>query len=129
MCLEELAVKFIKLGGGWGGDSVVGMDGECTCLAEAVSDPVSSEARLASVWRGWYGVLGGFLLDFLTIVANAVTSFRQMWPCFSKAGHPTSWWNLRRGGSSGLLKWQPGHDVSERTIAVMRFQGTPLGGG
>ena len=29
-----------------GGDSVAVMDGECTRLAEAVSDPISSETRL-----------------------------------------------------------------------------------
>ena len=32
--------------GGGGGESVVGMDGECTRIAEDISNPVSSEARL-----------------------------------------------------------------------------------
>ena len=36
---------------------------------------------------------------------------------------------LGSGGSLGLLKWHPGHNLSKRTIVVMHFQGTPLGGG
>ena len=88
-----------------GGDYVVGMEGECTRLGEAVSNPVSSEARLAPglVGRGWSEVLGNFLLNLSIIVANAVTPLRQMYPCFAKAGHPTSWCNLRWWGSSGLF--------------------------
>ena len=30
--------------------------------------------------------------------------------------------------SSGLLKWQPGHNLSKRTILAMHFQGIPLVG-
>ena len=61
-----------------GGDSVVGMDGGCTRIDEAVSDTFSSEARLAPGWQGWSGVLGDFLLIFSTIVSDAVASLRQM---------------------------------------------------
>ena len=63
---------------GGGGDSVVGMDGECTRIAEDISNPVSSEARLAPGWKYWSGVLGNFLLNFSKIIANDVTSFQQM---------------------------------------------------
>ena len=80
------------------------MDGECTRLDEAVSNPVPSEARLAPGWKGWSGVLGDLLLNLLMIVAGTVTSFRQMHPCFTKAVHPTYWCNLRQGESFGLLK-------------------------
>ena len=65
-----------------GSDSIVGMDGGCTRtrLAESVSDTVSSEARLSPgmVGRGWSSVLGNFLPNLSTIVANAGMSFRQM---------------------------------------------------
>ena len=54
------------------------MDGGCTRIDEAVSDPFSSEARLAPGWQGWSGVLGDFLLIFSTIVSDAVASLRQM---------------------------------------------------
>ena len=63
-----------------GGDSVGGMDGECTCIAEEVSYPNSSEDCLAPglVGQGWSGALGYFLLNLSKIVADAVTSFRHM---------------------------------------------------
>ena len=50
------------------GDSIVGTDRECNRLPEAVSDPVSSEARLAPglVGQVWSGVLGDFLLNLST---------------------------------------------------------------
>ena len=56
------------------------MDEEFTRLDEAVYDPVSSGACISPglVGKGWYGVLGDFLLNLSTIVANAVTSFRKM---------------------------------------------------
>ena len=64
-----------------GDDYVVGMDGECSHLADTVYNTVSSEASLAPglVGRGWSGVFGNFLLNLLTIFANAVTYFRQKW--------------------------------------------------
>ena len=67
-------------GKGGGGDSVGGVDGECTRLAEVVSYTDSSEALLAPslVGRDWSGSLGDSLLKFSTIVADAVTSFRHM---------------------------------------------------
>ena len=75
--MEKLAAGLSQLGGG---DSIVGMDGECTHLAEAVSDPVSSEAHLAPglVGRGWSGIPGNLLLNLLTIVDDAVMSFWNM---------------------------------------------------
>ena len=63
---------------GGGGDSVVGMDGGCTRIYEAVSDTVSSEDHLSPGWRSWSGVLVNLLLNLSTIVADAVTFFRKM---------------------------------------------------
>ena len=56
------------------------MDEECTHLADADSDLVSSEDSLASglVGRGWYGVPRNFSLNLVMIVANAMTSLRNM---------------------------------------------------
>ena len=66
--------------GRYGGDSVGGMDGECICLAEAVSYLDSYEDCLAPglVGQGWSGALGYSLLNLSKIVADAVTSFRNM---------------------------------------------------
>ena len=82
------------------------IDGEWTRLAETWSDAMSSETRFAPVLLGrdWSVIVGNFLLNWLTIVADAVTSFRQMYPYLDKSGHPTSWWNFSLGESSGLLK-------------------------
>ena len=68
--------------GKYGGDSVGGMDMECTCIAEEVSYPDSSQDCLQSglVGQGWSGALGDFLLNLSKIVADAVTSFRNMQP-------------------------------------------------
>ena len=56
------------------------MHGECTRLDEVVSNPVSSDARLAPglVGQGWYGILRNFFLNLSTIFANTVLSLRQM---------------------------------------------------
>ena len=96
-----------------------------------LSDAVSSEACFAPVLLGQdlSVILGGFLLNWSTIVADAVTSFRQMYPCLDKAGHPTSWWNLSLRESSGLLKWKPGQELSSWIITAINLQGNPLGGG
>ena len=63
-----------------GCDYIVGMDRECTRIVEAVSDPVSFEARIAPglVGQVWSGVLWNFLLNLSKIVADAVTSFWHM---------------------------------------------------
>ena len=66
--------------GGYRGNYVVGIDGECTHLSETLSYAVSSEARFVPVLLGqdWLVILEDFLLKWSTIVANAVTSFRKM---------------------------------------------------
>ena len=48
------------------GDSVVGMEGECDRLDEAVYNIISSDARIAPglVGQGWYGILDNFFLNF-----------------------------------------------------------------
>ena len=76
------------------------MDGGFTRLDDADSDTISSGDRLTPglVGRDWSGVLGKFSLNLAMIVTDAVKSFQHMYPCFSKDGNPTSWWNLRRGG-------------------------------
>ena len=63
-----------------GGVSVGSMDSQFTCLYEAASDPNSYEALLVPglVGRSWYGALGNFLLNLLSIFANTVTSFWHM---------------------------------------------------
>ena len=61
------------------GDSVVSMDGEYNRLAEAVSDTISSEACIDPGWQGWSGVLGDFLLNLSTFVADAVPYIWQMY--------------------------------------------------
>ena len=96
---------------------------------EAVSDPDSSVDLLAPclLGRGLTGALGNFLLNLSTIVFDFVTYFRNMQLCFANSGNPTSWWNLRRGLSTGLLKFHTRHDFSELTIVEMHFLGTPLG--
>ena len=52
-----------------------------------------------------------------------------MYPCLSIARHPTSWWNLIHGESSGWLNFHPGQDLYSHIISAMHFQGTPLAGG
>ena len=56
------------------------MEGEWTRLAETWSEEESSDTRLATglFARAWSVILGNLVLNRSTILANAVTSFRQM---------------------------------------------------
>ena len=66
--------------GGYGGNYVLGIDGEWTRLAETFYDDVSSDAHFAPVLQGKYlsVILGNYLLNWLKIFANAVKSFSKM---------------------------------------------------
>ena len=59
---------------------MIGVDGEWTRLLKILSDAVFSEVSFDPVLLGrdWSAILGNLLLKWSTIVANAVTSFRQM---------------------------------------------------
>ena len=97
------------------------IDGECTRLSEAISNPDSSVALIVPglEGRGWAGAFGKFLLNLSTIVADSVMYLWYMYPCFANAIHPNSWWSLSRGELSGLLKWYPRHDLLKCTIVAM----------
>ena len=99
-------------GGGTGWSRRVGTAGilgridiEWNPIVDVVSYyPASSMARRAPVFlvpRGW--ALGNWELNWLTIVAASVTSFLNTYPCFTRAGHLTSWWYFSLGNSLVLL--------------------------
>ena len=65
---------------GRGGDnSIGGIDGECTHLAEVISDTDSSVALIAPGFAGKVleGAFGNFTLNLSTTVADFVKSFRH----------------------------------------------------
>ena len=59
---------------------VFDMEGEGTCLADIWSDEESSDTLLAAgLWNlGWYELRGNLVLNLSTILADMVTSFRNM---------------------------------------------------
>ena len=94
--LGELGQNIFNWGEG-GGGYVVGVVVECKYLYEEVYYPLFSGAFLdpGLVGLGWYGVLGYCVLNLLSIVADAVTYFCKMNPCFEKTGNTTSCWDFR----------------------------------
>ena len=95
----------LAIGAGGTVESIVvfEMEGGWSCLAWIWLDEESSNTRLAAglLTRPWSVIRGNLVLDRSIILANAVTSFRHMYPCLAKDGHPTSWWNFSFGESSG----------------------------
>ena len=83
----------MKLPGRVGGESVGGIDGECTRLAEAISNPDYSVDLITTylVGQGWEGAFSNLLLNLSAIVADSVTPFKHTYPHFANARHPTSW--------------------------------------
>ena len=66
--------------GGCGGNSVLWIDVEWTCLAETSSEAVSYKTCFATGFlvRDWLVILGNLLLNWSMIFIDAVTPFRHM---------------------------------------------------
>ena len=100
-----ISITVFSIGSGGTVDYIVvfEMEGGWTCLAEIWLEEESSDIRLVTglLIRSWSVIRENFMLNRSTILADDVTSLRQMYPCLANAGHPTSWWNYSFGGSSG----------------------------
>ena len=66
--------------GGCGGNTVLWIDGEWTCIEEKWWEALSSETSFATGLLMRYSsvILGNLMLKWSTVVADAVRSFRNM---------------------------------------------------
>ena len=72
----------LDFSGVWGGNTVLYIYGEWTCLANMWLEALSYETLFSTVLlvRDWLFILGNLVLNWSTVVADAVTSFHCMYP-------------------------------------------------
>ena len=70
----------LESSGGCGGNTGIWINGGCTRLAEMWLESLSSESRFSTGFlvQDWSVILGNLVLNWSTIVAYAVISFRHM---------------------------------------------------